>query len=112
MVKLGNYVAGNWIPGEGDGQLLYNAVNGEVVAAASTKGIDFNAVLEYGRKKGNPALRKMTFHERGKMLKALATHLFDIKEKFYEVSYNTGATRTDSWIDIEGGIGNLSSNAS
>jgi len=112
MVKTGNYIGGSWVAGDGDGQLLYNAVNGEIVGAASTRGIDFNAILDYGRKTGNPTLRKMTFHERGRMLKALATHLFEKKEKFYEVSYYTGATKADSWIDIEGGIGNLFSNAS
>ncbi len=112
MIKLGNYIGGNWVTGDGDGQLLYNAVNGDIVAAASTKGIDFNAIIEYGRKTGNPALRKMTFHERGRMLRALATYLTEKKEKFYEISYYTGATRADSWIDIEGGIGNLFSNAS
>ena len=112
MVKTGNYIGGSWVAGDGDGQLLYNAVNGEIVGAASTRGIDFNAILDYGRKTGNPTLRKMTFHERGRMLKALATHLFEKKEKFYEISYYTGATKADSWIDIEGGIGNLFSNAS
>jgi len=112
MVKTENYIGGSWVAGDGDGQLLYNAVNGEIVGAASTRGIDFNAILDYGRKTGNPALRKMTFHERGRMLKALATHLFEKKEKFYEISYYTGATKADSWIDIEGGIGNLFSNAS
>ena len=70
------------------------------------------AVLQYGREKGNPALRKMTFQQRGRMLRALALHLLSKKEKFYELSYKTGATRVDSWIDIEGGIGNLFSNAS
>ncbi|MEP6584284.1 MAG: phenylacetic acid degradation bifunctional protein PaaZ [Ginsengibacter sp.] len=112
MRKLGNYVAGRWIEGDGDGQELYNAVNGELIAFATTKGLDFASVLEYGRIKGSMALRKMTFHERGRMLKALAMHLFDKKEKFYVLSYKTGATRADSWVDIEGGIGNLFSNAS
>jgi len=57
-------------------------------------------------------LRKMTFQERGRMLKALALYLLERKEKYYEVSALTGATRIDSWIDIEGGIGNLFANAS
>lgn len=112
MTKLGNYICGNWTNGEGEGQLLYNAVNGDPLALATTKGIDFSAVLDYARKTGNPALRKMTFHERGRMLKALAVHLLEQKEKFYAQSYLTGATRADSWVDIEGGIGNLFSNAS
>jgi oxepin-CoA hydrolase/3-oxo-5,6-dehydrosuberyl-CoA semialdehyde dehydrogenase len=111
-MKLGNYVLGNWIEGDGEGQHLYNAVNGELVAVATTKGLNFNSILEYGRKVGNPALRKMTFQERGRMLKALALHLFEQKEKFYPISFKTGATRADSWVDIEGGIGNLFSNAS
>lgn len=111
-MKLGNYITGKWVEGDGEGQPLYNAVTGEVVAAATTKGLDFASMLEYGRKIGNPALRKMTFQERGRMLKALALHLFEQKEKFYKISYKTGATRADSWVDIEGGIGNLFSNAS
>jgi oxepin-CoA hydrolase/3-oxo-5,6-dehydrosuberyl-CoA semialdehyde dehydrogenase len=112
MNKLGNYVTGRWITGDGDGQLLYNAVTNDVIAAASTKGLDFQSILEYGRKKGGPALRKMTFHERGRMLRALAMHLRNHLETFYAISYQTGATKADSWIDIEGGIGNLFSYAS
>ncbi|MES1215759.1 MAG: phenylacetic acid degradation bifunctional protein PaaZ [Bacteroidota bacterium] len=112
MTKLENYICGKWIKGDGDGQLLFNAVNSNPIAAATTKGLDFSSILEYGRTVGNPALRKTTFHERGRMLKALATYLLERKEKFYALSYLTGATKADSWIDIEGGIGNLFSNAS
>jgi oxepin-CoA hydrolase/3-oxo-5,6-dehydrosuberyl-CoA semialdehyde dehydrogenase len=72
MNKLGNYITGNWITGDGDGQLLYNAVTAEPIGAASTKGLDFAAITDYARTVGNPALRKMTFHARGNMLKALA----------------------------------------
>ncbi|HEX6333573.1 MAG TPA: phenylacetic acid degradation bifunctional protein PaaZ [Flavisolibacter sp.] len=110
--KLENYIAGKWITGDGDGQLLLDAVTGEPVASATTKGLDFAGMLQYGREVGNPALRRMSFHDRGRMLKALALHLNKHKEKFYEVSYRTGATRADSWIDIEGGFGNLFANAS
>jgi oxepin-CoA hydrolase / 3-oxo-5,6-dehydrosuberyl-CoA semialdehyde dehydrogenase len=112
MKKLENYTAGSWVAGDGDGQLLLDAVTGEAVAAASAKGIDFASMTRYAREVGNPALRKLSFHERGRMLKALALHLMEIKEKFYQVSYHTGATKADSWIDIEGGIGNLFANAS
>jgi len=112
MTKLENYVLGNWVKGDGDGQLLYNAITGEAITSASSKGLDFSAILEYGRQKGNPALRKMTFHERGLMLKALALHLRNHLDTFYKISYQTGATKADSWIDIEGGIGNLFANAS
>ena len=106
MNKLGNYVTGEWITGDGEGQLLYDAVTGEIFVSATAKGLDFDGMLQYARKVGNPALRKMTFHERGRMLKALALHLTEKKELFYNLSYRTGATRLDSWIDIEGGIGN------
>ena len=112
MNQLGNFISGKWITGEGDGQVLYDAIDGTPVATASTKGIDFASVLNYARAKGNPALRKMTFQERGRMLRALALYLLEHKEEFYRISQRTGATRVDSWIDIEGGIGNLFSNAS
>ena len=112
MNKLENYVLGKWVAGDGEGSALYNAVNGDLVTHVSTKGLDFSSILEYGRNIGNPALRKMSFQERGRMLRALAMHLRNDLEKFYQVSYKTGATRSDSWIDIEGGIGNLFSYAS
>lgn len=109
---LENYITGKWITGDGDGQALYDAVTGDTIAYATTKGLDFASVLQYGRQVGNASLRKLTFHERGRMLKALAMYLMERKEKFYQVSYHTGATKGDSWIDIEGGIGNLFANAS
>lgn len=112
MAKLGNYVLGNWTTGQGEGKPLFNSVTGEVVATATTEGLDFGEILQYGRKVGGPPLRKMTFQQRGNMLKKLALYLTKRKEQFYEVSYQTGATRTDSWIDIEGGFGNLFANAS
>ena len=111
-MKLNNYINGHWIAGEGEGAPLYNSVNGDLIATATTKGIDFAEVLKYGRTVGNPALRKMTFQERGMMLKKLALYLTKRKEQFYKVSYMTGATRADSWVDIEGGFGNLFANAS
>jgi len=107
MSKLKNYTEGNWIEGEGDGTPLFHAVTGEQIASASSKGINFKGMLEYGRTVGGPVLRKMTFHERGRMLKALALHLTEKKKQFYQLSAATGATKVDSWIDIEGGIGNL-----
>jgi oxepin-CoA hydrolase / 3-oxo-5,6-dehydrosuberyl-CoA semialdehyde dehydrogenase len=111
-MKLQNYAEGKWIAGEGDGQALYNAITGEEITTASSKGLDFGKMLEYARKTGGPKLRKLTFHERGRMLKALALHLQSKKEEFYKISWATGATRADSWVDIEGGIGNLFSYAS
>lgn len=112
MQRYQNYIQGQWIDGEGVETTLYNAINGEVIGEVSSHGIDYEAALEYGRIKGGQALRKMTFQERGRMLKALALHLLSLKKKYYEVSAWTGATKIDSWIDIEGGIGNLFANAS
>jgi oxepin-CoA hydrolase/3-oxo-5,6-dehydrosuberyl-CoA semialdehyde dehydrogenase len=112
MNKLENYISGHWITGDGEGQTLYNAVTGEAIASATTQGLDFKAMTDYARRVGNPALRKMTFHQRGNMLKALALHLRNHLDKFYKISYQTGATKADSWVDIEGGIGNLFANAS
>jgi oxepin-CoA hydrolase / 3-oxo-5,6-dehydrosuberyl-CoA semialdehyde dehydrogenase len=112
MNALHNYALGKWTAGEGDGQILYNAINGDAIATASSKGLDFSAMCDYARKTGGAKLRKMTFHERGRMLKALALHLLSKKEVFYQISWATGATKADSWVDIEGGIGNLFSYAS
>lgn len=112
MIKLENYVTGKWIAGDGEGQTLFNAVTGAPLGSTSTKGLDFAAILEYGRTKGNPALRKMTFHERGLMLKSLALMLREHLPELYSLSYKSGATKADSWVDIEGGIGNLFSYAS
>ncbi len=111
-MKLKNYIAGQWVEGSGEGQMLYDASTGAEVAIASTEGIDLGTAFDFARKVGNPKLRKMTFRERGMMLKNLAFYLMERKEKYYDVSYKTGATRVDSWIDIEGGIGNLFANAS
>jgi oxepin-CoA hydrolase/3-oxo-5,6-dehydrosuberyl-CoA semialdehyde dehydrogenase len=112
MEKLGNYIKGQWVHGDGDGQVLYNAVSGVPIAKATTSGLDFGAVLHFAREKGNSNLRRMSFHERGRMLRSLALYLMDRKEEFYKISYLTGATRADSWIDIEGGFGNLFAYAS
>ncbi len=109
---LENYVLGSWVTGDGQGQELYNAVTGESIATASTKGLDYNLITNYAREVGNKNLRKLTFHERGRMIKALAFHLQNHLPKFYDISYKTGATKADSWVDIEGGIGNLFANAS
>ncbi|MBL7913193.1 MAG: phenylacetic acid degradation bifunctional protein PaaZ [Bacteroidia bacterium] len=112
MNKLYNYACGQWVAGAENGQELFNAITGDVFATASSKGLDFAKMCEYARTVGGPKLRKMTFQERGLMLKALAMHLLSKKEDFYKVSWATGATRVDSWVDIEGGIGNLFAYAS
>ncbi len=112
MQVVENYIAGRWMPGEGKETTMLHAVHGHPIAYSRSGGVDFEALLEYGRKTGGPQLRKMTFPERGRMLKALALYLIERKEKYYPISYQTGATKADSWVDIEGGIGNLFANAS
>ncbi|MBA3891277.1 MAG: phenylacetic acid degradation bifunctional protein PaaZ [Gemmatimonadaceae bacterium] len=103
--RLLNYAHGEWVTGEGKAAMLYHAVTGEPVAEASTGGVDFKGMVEYARRVGGPALRRMTFHERARMLKAMAQHLMSKKDEFYRVSAMTGATKGDSWVDIDGGIG-------
>ena len=112
MNKTQHYVLGNWTTPRGEGQPTYDAVTGEFIAETSVEGLDIPAILHYGRVKGGEKLRKMTFQERGNMIKSLALYLTKRKEAFYELSYKTGATKVDSWIDIEGGFGNLFANAS
>ncbi|MFM2228131.1 MAG: hypothetical protein RL664_1474, partial [Bacteroidota bacterium] len=112
MQQLQNFALGQWISGSGKGTELFDAVNGELVAVADSSGLDFGAMLNFGRETGGPALRKMTFQERGRMLKALALYLTERKAAYYAVSVKTGATKIDSWIDIDGGIGNLFAYAS
>lgn len=112
MQRYKSYALGQWIDGEGVETSLFNAITGEQIGELSSKGFDYASILDYGRTKGGKVLRKMTFQERGRMLKALAMYLLERKEKYYQISSWTGATRVDSWIDIEGGIGNLFANAS
>jgi len=112
MRNYDNYALGNWIKGDGEGTPLFNAITAKEIGRASSKGLDFAEMMDYARKVGGPKLRKMTFQQRGLMLKALALHLHSIKNKFYALSAETGATKVDSWIDIEGGIGNIFANAS
>ena len=110
--KIKHFIGGQWVEGGGDGNVLHHAITGDPVASHTTEGIDFKLVYDYARQVGNQNLRKMTFQERGLMLKALTFHLLEKKEIFYESSKATGATRADSWVDIEGGIGNVFANAS
>ncbi len=112
VAQLKNYAEGQWVAASNTGETLFNAVTGDAIYTASSEGLDFGAMMHYARKVGGPALRKLTFHERGRLLKALAMHLLEKKAYFYQISTYTGATRSDSWVDIEGGIGNLFAYAS
>jgi oxepin-CoA hydrolase / 3-oxo-5,6-dehydrosuberyl-CoA semialdehyde dehydrogenase len=111
-MKLRSYVEGAWYEAPGGFTEVTSAVDGRVTALVSSQGIDFGRVLDYARNVGGPALRALTFHERADAIKRLALHLDDCKERFYQLSFETGATRKDSWTDIDGGIITLRSFAS
>ncbi len=104
-MKIKSYAQGRWHQGDGNARPVYNAVNGQVVGEVSSQGLDFKGMLDYARVEGGPALRKMSFHQRALMLKEVAKYLLGRKKELYEVSAWTGATKKDSWIDIDGGIG-------
>ncbi|MGH8118920.1 MAG: phenylacetic acid degradation bifunctional protein PaaZ [Rhodanobacteraceae bacterium] len=110
--KLESYACGQWQAGRGDGSVIDNAITGAPVARVTSAGLEFGAMLDHARRVGGRALRRLTFHERALRLKALAQYLMERKEAYYALSRATGATRTDSWIDIEGGIGTLFSYSS
>jgi oxepin-CoA hydrolase/3-oxo-5,6-dehydrosuberyl-CoA semialdehyde dehydrogenase len=102
-----NYAQDGWHAGAGGLADVQSAVSGETIFATGSAGLDFRAMLDHGRNVGGPALRAMTFHQRAWLLKDLANAIMARKEELYELSYETGATRSDGWIDIEGGTGTL-----
>src|SRR5437762_2425268 len=106
-MQLQSFVAGKWLAGTGGGVALRDATTGEVIASATADGLDTRLMLEHAREVGGGNLRRLTFHERAALLKALARYLTEHKEELYTLSYATGATKGDSWIDIDGGIGTL-----
>jgi len=112
VIRLRNYALGEWVEGAGAGTPLYHAVTGDEVARASSEGLDFAAMAAYGRTVGGPSLRALTFHQRARILKALAQYLTARKDEFYRISAWTGATKGDTWIDVDGGIGTLFAYAS
>ena len=105
--QISSFAAGKWIaPGQGARQIA-SAITGEVIASAGNDALDVAAMLDHARSVGGPALRAMTFHDRARMLKALATHLGANKQALYDLSFDTGATQSDHMIDIDGGIGTM-----
>ncbi len=110
--KLDSYVVDTWRAGTGAGTALRDASTGEVIVHATAEGFDYAAILGHARRVGGPALRSLTFHERAALLRTLGKKLHEFKDEFYAVSYRTGATQADSWIDIDGGIGTMLSFAS
>lgn len=112
MMNPQSYAEGAWHSGKGKGAALVHAVTGEALGEVSSSGLSFKGMLEYARRVGGPPLRAMTFHERARALKKLALYLMERKDGYYKISEPTGATKGDSWIDIEGGIGVLFAYAS
>ena len=106
-LKLLNYARDSWIAGEGGLAEINSAIDGSPVALTGSGGLDFGAMLRHAREVGGPALRKLTFHERARIIKGLGLAIMTRKEELYELNYQTGATRKDGWIDIEGGAGTL-----
>src|SRR5256885_3430409 len=106
-LKLLNYERDRWIAGDGNFSEIASAIDGAPVATTGSGGLDFHGMLRHAREVGGPALRKLTFHDRARMVKALAQAIMARKEELYELNYLTGATRKDGWIDIEGGAGTL-----
>lgn len=101
--QLLNYERDRWVAGDGALADIHSAVDGSLIARTGSGGLDFKAMLDHGRTVGGPALRRMTFHERARMLKGLGLAIMDAKEQLYDLNGHTGATRKDGWIDIEGG---------
>lgn len=107
MAPLQSLVAGRWVTPDGERTPLLDATTGQSVAWLAHGEVDTSAMVHHARSVGHRSLAPLTFHQRALILKALAQHLMSVKGKLYELSYATGATRADSWIDIDGGIGVL-----
>lgn len=106
---LPSYIKGEWWRPETDAavQEVRDASTGDVVARVSSEGIDLAGALEYARTVGHDSLAPLTFHQRAIILKKMALALTERKDELYEISARTGATKADSWVDIDGGIGVL-----
>ncbi|MBT9597059.1 MAG: phenylacetic acid degradation bifunctional protein PaaZ [Vitreoscilla sp.] len=111
MMQLQSFIAGRWVGGEA-AQVLRSAINGQPVARTHAEAIDFGEALAHARGAGLAGLMALDFQQRAQRLKALAKYLAERKEQLYAISAHTGATRADSWIDIEGGTGTLFAYAS
>ncbi len=103
MLQINSFVAGKWVAPSAKARPIYSAVTGGKIAQAGST-LDTQAMLDHARNVGGPALRRLTFHDRARRLKALALHLKAHKKPLYALSYTTGATHADSQIDIDGGI--------
>jgi len=101
---LQSYARDQWFTASGGGADIRSAVTGEVIARASSAGLDMAAMLDHARNVGGPNLRKLTFHQRADLLKRVAAWLGERKPELYALSTQTGATLADSKVDIDGGI--------
>jgi oxepin-CoA hydrolase/3-oxo-5,6-dehydrosuberyl-CoA semialdehyde dehydrogenase len=108
---LQSWIGGRWIGAEAAAP-LHSALNNALIYHTHAEKIDFDEAVTYARKTGVPALMALDFQQRAARLKALAQYLMARKEELYTISALTGATRADSWIDVEGGIGTLFAYAS
>ena len=108
---LQSFIADRWI-GQQGAQALHSAIDGHVVGLTHAETLDFAEAVSYARQSGVPALLALDFQQRAQRLKALAKYLMERKEQLYAISHHSGATRVDSWIDIEGGAGTLFAYAS
>ena len=106
IIPLHSFAAGSWVAPSGRVSRLKSAVTGEAIGEIGAE-LDFASMIDHARKVGGPALREMTFHERAYALKSLAQYLNERRDPLYELSYETGATKADSMIDIDGGIGTM-----
>ncbi|WP_027236382.1 phenylacetic acid degradation bifunctional protein PaaZ [Leisingera caerulea] len=107
LLEISSFAAGQWVaPGAG-ARNIASAITGEVIASAGNDALDVQGMLDYARTVGGANLRKLTFHDRARMLKALAGHLNQHKQALYDLSFDTGATQSDHMIDIDGGIGTM-----
>ena len=107
MQQLASYLSGAWQTGRGRARTIHHAITGAALWEVTSEGLDMAQARRFAIERGGKALQAMTFIERSAMLKAVAKHLLEQKDQFYAISAQTGATRADSWVDIEGGIGTL-----
>ena len=105
--QIKSYVKGEWCSGNGRVDALFNSVTDEPVGVVHSLDQGFAEILDYGRSVAGPELRKLTIHDRAEKIKHLAKYLLDRKDEYYRISFMTGATKADSWVDIEGGIGTM-----
>lgn len=107
MLRPASFAIGQWVEPGAEARAIHGPLDGSQIALAGGAPLDVQAMLDWARSTGGPALRAMTFHERAKIIKSLAVYLSERKEELYALNHLTGATRRDGAVDIEGGIGTM-----